>query len=378
MAVVDKGLKDEISRLIRLLKERDNDIQEQETTMEELRAAIKISDSQTVVAVEEVRLPIDEVATEVKEHPKIDEWYVEESTPADELARLGQELQDAQDEVRQLNKTVEQLRKQRDRVVELERLQRRANLKLIGRSLVVIEALVRDGTLLVQHVLETVAGRLDAIDSAPSANRPFDEIDGYLENVTGHLKGCIQQAMLDAAALNGVVRNMRLLLPGLADKNDLNNVSRLYGEVQMFKTAVEGLLAPIKEELVGAGGGGAPDQLVFPSSLKSERKKMTSAMNMVSQLIVAMAGFCRRIGARRQATQEEGGGGRDDDDWAGHVQSEVWIEELVASLDKQEASLTEQIGKMYAQLETVRQQRNSLHLVQAAAQEFGVIGAVRS
>ncbi|KAI1839217.1 hypothetical protein JX266_014572, partial [Neoarthrinium moseri] len=43
----------------------------------------------------------------VKEHSKIDEWYVEASTPADELARLRQELKDAQNEIDQLKDTVE-------------------------------------------------------------------------------------------------------------------------------------------------------------------------------------------------------------------------------------------------------------------------------
>ncbi|KAI1839503.1 hypothetical protein JX266_014286, partial [Neoarthrinium moseri] len=86
---------------------------------------------------------------------------------------------------------------------ELERLQTRTNLKLIGSGLV-IEALVRDRTLLVQHVLETAVGRLDRIDNATSGNRVFDEIDGFLENVTGHIMGCIQQVMQDASAVNGV------------------------------------------------------------------------------------------------------------------------------------------------------------------------------
>ncbi|KAI1840148.1 hypothetical protein JX266_013645 [Neoarthrinium moseri] len=58
-----------------------------------------------------------------------------------------------------------------------------------GSGLVVIKALVRDRTLLVQHVLETVVGRLDRIDSATSGHRVFDEIDGFLENVTGHIMG---------------------------------------------------------------------------------------------------------------------------------------------------------------------------------------------
>ncbi|KAK7583134.1 hypothetical protein V3481_012428 [Fusarium oxysporum f. sp. vasinfectum] len=365
MAAMEKGLKDEIKRLTRSLEEKDKNIQEREIKMEELRARIKSnadeqesiqreesedeSDSRTVVAVED---------TKVKEHSKIDEWYVEVSTPADELARLREELQDAREEIGQLKETVEglngvihdqeteiqrrrqnettlraeadrqgtiaaesqeKLREKEHQVLELERIQTRANLKLIGSGIIVIEALVRDRTLLVQHVLETVAGRLDGIDSATSANRAFDEIDGFLENVTGHTLGCIKQAAQDASAVNGVVRNMRRLLPSLANKNDRDDVSRLFGEVQMFKTDVKGLMEGIKQELAGAGAGaiagdggaiqkkskqkGAPRdrrfwlgfqpaELVFSSDLpKPERKKMTYVVDILSQLIVAMVGF---------------------------------------------------------------------------------------
>ncbi|KAF6514142.1 hypothetical protein HZS61_006398 [Fusarium oxysporum f. sp. conglutinans] len=365
MAAMEKGLKDEIKRLTRSLEEKDKNIQEREIKMEELRARIKSnadeqesiqreenedeSDSRTVVAVED---------TKVKEHSKIDEWYVEVSTPADELARLREELQDAREEIDQLKETVEglngvihdqeteiqrrrqnettlraeadrqgtiaaesqeKLREKEHQVLELERIQTRANLKLIGSGIIVIEALVRDRTLLVQHVLETVAGRLDGIDSATSANRAFDEIDGFLENVTGHTLGCIKQAAQDASAVNGVVRNMRRLLPSLANKNDRDDVSRLFGEVQMFKTDVKGLMEGIKQELAGAGAGaiagdggviqkkskqkGAPRdrrfwlgfqpaELVFSSDLpKPERKKMTYVVDILSQLIVAMVGF---------------------------------------------------------------------------------------
>ncbi|KAI1839730.1 hypothetical protein JX266_014057 [Neoarthrinium moseri] len=209
-----------------------------------------------------LRLPINDEVTEVKEHSKIDKWYVEESTPADELARLRQELKDAQNEIDQLKETVEglkgaELRKKTHRAVELERLQTRTNLKLIGSGIVVIEPLVRDRTLLVQHVFETVVGRLDRIDSATSGNRVFDEIDGFLGNVTGHIMGCIQQVMQNASAVNGVVRNMRRLLPGRADKNDLEDVRRLSGEVNTFKASVNELLEGTKQELVGAGGGRA-------------------------------------------------------------------------------------------------------------------------
>ncbi|KAI1839492.1 hypothetical protein JX266_014296 [Neoarthrinium moseri] len=133
-----------------------------------------------------------------------------------------------------------ELREKTHRVLDLERLQTRTNLKLIGSGLV-IEALVRDRTLLVQHVLEAVVGRLDRIDSATSRHRVFDEIDGFLENVTGHIMGCIQQVMQDASAVNGVVRNMRRLLPGRADRNDLEDVTRLFGEVDTFKKNVEEL-----------------------------------------------------------------------------------------------------------------------------------------
>ncbi|KAI1839625.1 hypothetical protein JX266_014163 [Neoarthrinium moseri] len=186
-----------------------------------------------------LRLPINDEVTEVREHSTIDKWYVEESTPADELARLRQKLKDAQNEIDQLKEIVEglkgaELREKTHRVLDLERLQTRTNLKLIGSGLV-IEALVRDRTLLVQHVLETVVGRLDRIDSATSRHRVFDE------NVTGHIMGCIQQVMQDASAVNGVVRNMRSLLPGRADRNDLEDVTRLFGEVDTFKKNVEEL-----------------------------------------------------------------------------------------------------------------------------------------
>ncbi|KAG4257593.1 hypothetical protein BFJ72_g14502 [Fusarium proliferatum] len=373
MAAMEKGLEDEIKRLTRSLEEKDKEIQKREIKMEELRARIKSnadeqesiqreededgSDTRTVVAVED---------TEVKEYSKIDEWYVEVSTPADELARLREELQDAREEIGQLKKTVEGLNKvihdqkteirrrrqnettlqaKADRqgtiaaesqeklremgyqVLELERMQTRANLKLIGSGIVVIEALVRDRTLLVQHVLETVAGRLDKIDSATSANCALDEIDGFLENVAGHTLGCIQQARQDASAIKGVVRNMRCLLPSLADKNDTSDVLRLFGEIQMFKTDVKGLMEGIKLELAAAGvgaiagDGGAiqkkskqkgaprdrrfwlgfqPAELVLPSDLpKPERKKMTYVVHILGQLIVAMVCFwivdCLRV-----------------------------------------------------------------------------------
>ncbi|CVL08181.1 uncharacterized protein FMAN_14170 [Fusarium mangiferae] len=283
MAAMEKGLEDEIERLTRSLEEKDKEIQKRETKMEELRARIKSnadeqesiqpeeneheSGSRTVVAIED---------TEAKEYSKIDEWYVEVSAPDDELARLREELQDAREEIGQLKKTVSGLNKvindqkieirrrrqnettlqaEADRqgtiaaesqvklqkmgcqVLELERMQTRANLKLIGSGIV------------------TVAGRLDKIDSATSANCALDEIDGFLENVAGHTMGCIEQARQDASAIQGVVRNMRYLLPSPADKNDTGDVARLFGEVQMFTTDVKGLREGIKLELAASGVG---------------------------------------------------------------------------------------------------------------------------
>ncbi|KAF5704657.1 hypothetical protein FMUND_12385 [Fusarium mundagurra] len=364
-AAFKEGHKAEIERLERLLKEKDENIQKQMAIMEEQRAIIKSkadeqemiqreeiedeSDSQTVVAVED---------TEVMEQSKIDEWYVEVSTPADELVSLREGLQDAREEIDQLKETVkdlygvirdqkaeiwrqrqnettlqaeadrqetiaaesqEKLREKEHQVLELERIRTRANLKLLGSGIIVIETLVRDRTLLVLHVLETVAGRLDRIDSATSANRAFDEIDGFLENVTGHTLGCIQQAAQDASAINGVMRSMRCLLSSLADKNDTGDVMRLFNEVQRFKADVKGLMEGIKQELAGAGmgaiagdggairkkskqKGGPRDQhfwlgfqlteLVSSSDLpKPERKKMTYVVHILGQLIVAMVCF---------------------------------------------------------------------------------------
>ncbi|KAI1839872.1 hypothetical protein JX266_013922 [Neoarthrinium moseri] len=214
-----------------------------------------------------LRLPINDEVTEVKEHSKIDEWYVEASTPADEQARLRQELKDAQNEIDQLKETVEGLkgviREQKTEIGRRRQNETMLQARRIGKEpggateKDAPEALVRDRTLLVQHVLETVVGRLDRIDNATSGNRVFDEIDGFLENVTGHIMGCIQQVMQDASAVNGVVRNMRRLLPGRADKIDLEDVRRLSGEVNTFKASVNELLEGIKQELVGAGGGEA-------------------------------------------------------------------------------------------------------------------------
>ncbi|KAI1839269.1 hypothetical protein JX266_014520, partial [Neoarthrinium moseri] len=70
----------------------------------------------------------------------------------------------------------------------------------------------------------------------------FDEIDGFLGNVTSHIIGGIQQAMQSASAVKGVVRNMRRLLPGRVDRNVLEDMTRLFGEVDTFKTNIKKLL----------------------------------------------------------------------------------------------------------------------------------------
>ncbi|KAI1839311.1 hypothetical protein JX266_014478, partial [Neoarthrinium moseri] len=89
----------------------------------------------------------------------------------------------------------------------------------------------------------------------------FDEIDGFLENVTGHIMGCIQQVMQDASAVNGVVRNMRRLLPGRVVRSDLEDMTRLFGEVDTFKTNAR------------------------------QKEDDIRCVDMLSQMMVAMTGF---------------------------------------------------------------------------------------
>ncbi|KAG4269104.1 hypothetical protein FPRO04_12227 [Fusarium proliferatum] len=154
MAAMEKGPEDEIKHLTRSLEEKDKETQEREIKVEEMRARIKSN--------------ADEQETEIRRQRQ------NETTMRAEVDRQGTIAAESQ----------ETPREQEYQVLELKRIRTRANLKLIGSGIIVIEALVRDRTLMVQHVLETVIGRLDGIDSVASANRAFDEIDVFSEKVT--------------------------------------------------------------------------------------------------------------------------------------------------------------------------------------------------
>ncbi|KAI1839911.1 hypothetical protein JX266_013880 [Neoarthrinium moseri] len=63
----------------------------------------------------------------------------------------------------------------------------------------------------------------------------------HRRHTAGHAKRCMQ-AMQGASAVNGVVRNMRRLLLGRVDRNVLEDMTRLFGEVDTFKTNIKELL----------------------------------------------------------------------------------------------------------------------------------------
>ncbi|CVL08165.1 uncharacterized protein FMAN_14181 [Fusarium mangiferae] len=166
MAAMEKGPEDEIKRLTRSLEEKYKETQEREIKMGELRARIESNAHEQEIG------GLYGVTRDQK--AEIRRQRQNEQTMRAEADRQGTIAAESQE--RPWGKEYQ--------VLELERIRTRANLKLIGSGIIVIEALVHDTALLMQHVLMTVTGRLDGIDSAASANRAFDEIDVFLEKVT--------------------------------------------------------------------------------------------------------------------------------------------------------------------------------------------------
>lgn len=143
---------------------------------------------------------------------------------------------------------------------------------------VMLEALGRNKQLLFIYILETVFGQLGGIDSAPAANLAVDQIRAFLWDVHTRIEDCLQVAIADGAAIQQLIREIETLTPAPADKTDVGDVKRIFGEVQEFMHDVSTLLKSSKKEIAAAAprkdglqqlGFLKPGELLFGDAMKS-------------------------------------------------------------------------------------------------------------
>ncbi|OAG38298.1 hypothetical protein AYO21_07524 [Fonsecaea monophora] len=138
--------------------------------------------------------------------------------------------------------------------------QAKDNAALRGYSLAnthaMIEELGRDKYSVFVRILEEVFGRVANLDSAPAANRAVDGVRAFLSGARERINDYKTLVYDDMDAINNLISDIEKITPArAANKDDIEQVMRLFGGVKALELDVSSLLLGAKAEIATRGPG---------------------------------------------------------------------------------------------------------------------------
>ena len=286
-----KAATGEISSLERLLKDKDKEVQDQQTIIKELQESIGAQETDCRIVTEQIEslscsltFYRDQDANSTSIIAKMQRRIVS----LQDMGRsntLAQMVRDQQADLSRYHAQLDTLRKQcailQATVAKTEELAReemaaanavrRENAQLRGGSLVrtsvTFEALARTKQQLTIHILETVFGQLGEVNSFPAASRTVESMHGFLDGVYDNITDYVSGAIIESGAIRQLIFEIKSLIPTIGDKTDTHDHSRLQNAMVRLMTDVSALLKAIRRE-VDAHGTPSEDVLQTLGFLK--------------------------------------------------------------------------------------------------------------